>query len=244
MLQLNNYSVFVQEKQLVNGVSLTIPTGHLHVLMGPNGSGKSSLALSLMGHPAYQVTGQALLNGQDLLQLPVHKRAQAGLFLSFQQPYELPGVSVVTYIKAIYQALHGHVDVPTLQKMVYTYLDLLQLERAFYERNVNEGFSGGQKKKFELLQLLICKPKVAILDELDSGLDVDALRIVAQAVQHARDENKDMAMLLITHYQRALAYLKVDAVHMLARGSLVRTGDQTLVQTIERLGYDEVAQCH
>lgn len=207
MLQLSNYSVFVQDKQLVQDISLVVPEGALHVLMGPNGSGKSSLALSLMGHPAYQVTGQALLNGQDITQLPVHKRAQAGLFLSFQQPHELPGVPVATYLKAIYEASHGHVNASALQKQIYEYLDLLELEHAFYYRNLNEGFSGGQKKKFELLQLLLCKPKVAILDEIDSGLDVDALRVVAQTLQIARQQHPQMAILLITHYQRILAHL-------------------------------------
>lgn len=241
-LQLTNYSVLAHDKQLVNNLSLAIGAGQLHVLMGPNGSGKSSLALSLMGHPAYQVTGNALLCAQDITQLPVHKRAQAGLFLSFQQPYELPGVPVASYLKAVYQAMHGHIDVTSLQKQIYTYLDLLELDRAFYERNVNEDFSGGQKKKFELLQLLLCRPKVAILDELDSGLDVDALRVVAQALQHARTQHPHMAVLLITHYQRILTHMSVDAVHLLVQGSLVRTGDQRLVQAIERDGYDKVAQ--
>lgn len=240
-LTLHNYTVFVEAKQILKNISLAINSGSTHVLMGPNGSGKSSLALSLMGHPAYTTHGTALLNEQDILSLPAHKRAQAGLFLSFQQPHDISGLAVATYLKAIYEAAHGHIEPSLLQEKVYRYLDLLCLDRSFYYRNLNEGFSGGQKKKFEILQLLLLKPKLAILDEIDSGLDVDALKIVAHALRFARNEQPTMALLIITHYQRLLHYTTADAVHLLINGSLVKSGNVALAQEIEQRGYDRTS---
>lgn len=240
-LQLKNYSVSVQGKDVIKNITLALDAGSLHVLMGPNGSGKSSLALSLMGHPAYQVTGFVALNDQEITTLPAHKRAQAGLFLSFQQPQEIAGVQVATYLKAIYEAVHGHIEVAALQHKVYAYLELLELDHGFYYRNLNEGFSGGQKKKFEMLQLLLLKPRVAILDEIDSGLDVDALRVVAQALHVARNEHPAMCVLLITHYQRIVHYMQVNAVHLLVDGTIVRSGDAALAQAVEAHGYENMS---
>lgn len=239
-LTIANYAIFHDELQIVKNINLKIDQGSLHVLMGPNGSGKSTLALALMGHPAYSTTGSAYLNDQQLDELPVHKRAQAGLFLSFQQPHEIPGVPLRTFLKAAYEAIHEPIEPQELQSRVMRYLDLLELDQAIYWRNLHEGFSGGQKKKLELLQLLLLKPKVAILDEIDSGLDVDALRVVADALSVARKENPNMTVLLITHYQRMLHYLTPDAVHLLMDGELVRSGDAQLAQEIEQFGYDKV----
>lgn len=239
-LTLHNYTVFIEDKQILKNISLVLKPGSLHILMGPNGSGKSSLALSLMGHPAYIVTGTAHLNAQDLLTLSPDKRSHVGLFISFQQPHEISGLSVATYLTAIYQAAHGHIEPALLEKKIYYYLDLLCLDRSFYYRNVNEGFSGGQMKKFEILQLLLLKPRVAILDEIDSGLDVDALKIVAHALHVARQENPCMTLLIITHYQHLLDYTTVDAVHLLMHGTIITSGDYRLAQQIEQHGYDAI----
>lgn len=241
MIQLSNYNVFVADKQVIKNLSLEIKAGALHVLMGPNGSGKSSLALSLMGHKAYAATGSAIVKGQDLLLLPVDKRAQVGLFLSFQQPYEIPGVPLSSFFKVIYEVKYGPIEPKKLQEKLFAYFDLLEIDHAFYYRNLHEGFSGGQKKKLEMLQLLLLKPSVALLDEIDSGLDVDALRVVAQALAVARKENPDMAVLVITHYQRLLQYLQIDHLHILMDGLLVKSGDHQLAQIIEQHGYDAVS---
>ncbi len=242
-LQIKNYYVSLQDKKLLNDINLDITSGSVHALMGPNGSGKSTMALSLMGHPAYTVTGSVLLNGQEIGTMPTHKRAQAGLFLSFQQPYEIPGVSLSSFLKAAYEAVHKSIDPKALQDTVSAYLELLELDQSFYYRNLHEGFSGGEKKKLELLQLLLLKPKVAILDEIDSGLDVDALRVVAQALNTAREKNPQMSILLITHYQRMLTYIQPDQVHLLINGELIQSGDHTLASTIEQYGYDKVTAC-
>lgn len=236
-LQIQDVTVVVEGKQILQNINLTMVPGSVHVLMGPNGSGKSTLALSLMGHPAYTITGSVSLAGIDLQELPTYKRAQAGLFLSFQQPHEIPGVSLHAFLKAAYEALCQPIDNALLKQRVLTYLILLELDESFYYRNVHEGFSGGERKKLELLQLLLFRPKVAILDELDSGLDVDALRIVAQALQVACKENPAMSLLCITHYQRILRYIQPDHVHVLMQGMLVQSGDQSLADTIEQYGY-------
>lgn len=236
-LQIQDVTVVVEGKQILQNISLTMMPGSVHVLMGPNGSGKSTLALSLMGHPAYTVKGSVSLAGIDLQELPTYKRAQRGLFLSFQQPHEIPGVSLHSFLKAAYEALCHPIDNALLKQRVCAYLDLLELDESFYYRNVHEGFSGGERKKLELLQLLLFRPKVAILDELDSGLDIDALRIVAQALQAACKENPAMSLLCITHYQRILRYIQPDHVHVLMQGMLVQSGDRSLVDTIEQYGY-------
>ncbi len=242
-LQIKNYSVSLQDKKLLNNINLNIASGSVHALMGPNGSGKSTMALSLMGHPAYTVTGSVFLGEQEVSAMPTHKRAQAGLFLSFQQPHEIPGVPLSSFLKAAYEAVHEPIDPKTLQHTVSAYLELLELDQSFYYRNLHEGFSGGEKKKLELLQLLLLKPKFALLDEIDSGLDVDALRVVAQALRIAREKNPQMSILLITHYQRILTYIQPDQVHLLMNGRLVQSGDHTLASTIEQNGYDKVTAC-
>lgn len=243
VINIKDYAVFVQDKQLLSNISLELKPGSLHVLMGPNGSGKSSLALSLMGHKAYTTGGSVLIDGHDLTQLSTDKRAKLGVFLSFQQPHEIPGVPLASFFKAIYESIYGPIEPKKLQEKLFAYFDLLEIDHAIYYRNLNEGFSGGQKKKLEMLQLLLLKPRVALLDEIDSGLDVDALRVVAHALNSARQENPEMAILVITHYQRLLYYLQVDQVHLLMDGMLIRSGDRQLAEAIERHGYDKALLC-
>lgn len=241
-LHIKNLSVAVGEIPILHDITLDFAPGSVQALMGPNGSGKSTLALTLMGHNIYTVTGGAvMLAGQSLLELPVHKRAQLGLFLSFQQPYEIPGVPIAAFLKASYEALHGHITPQDLKNKVLGYFDLLGMDHALYYRNVHEGFSGGQKKKLELLQMLLFKPKVALLDEIDSGLDVDALKIVANAIAYAQQENPDLAVLMITHYRPLLDYVVPDLVYIMHAGRMVHAGDATLVREIDVHGYERFA---
>jgi Fe-S cluster assembly ATP-binding protein len=207
--------------------------------MGPNGSGKSSLAYTLMGHPAYELlNGSIVLNGTLLHELSVDKRAKLGLFLAFQQPLEIPGVTVGAFLKEAYQAVKGvHISVKDFQILVEEKLAILHLDSSILSRGLHEGFSGGERKKVEILQLLILQPKMAILDEIDSGLDVDALKVVAAGIAAARAERPEMIILLVTHYQRILNHVCPDFVHVLAQGELVASGDGKLVHAIEGAGY-------
>ncbi len=239
MLHIANLSVSIDELKILNNVNLNIASGTIHALMGPNGSGKSSLALTLMGHPTYTVKdGSVCLDKKDLLSLPVHKRAKAGLFLSFQQPLEISGVPIASFLKASYESMHGHITPTELKEKVLFYFDLLNMDHALFYRNVHEGFSGGQKKKLEMVQLLLLKPKIAILDEIDSGLDVDALQDVAKGLNFARQENPELSLLLITHYQRILNYIKPDHVHIMQKGTISTSGDHMLAEKIEQHGFD------
>lgn len=239
MLYIDQLSVLVQQKQVINNLSCTILPGAMHALMGPNGSGKSSLALTLMGHPSYRITsGTIRFADTDITQLLPDKRARLGLFLAFQHPVEIPGVTVFNFLKESYYALHGATGMQEFQSVLYAAMDLLSIDHAFAYRKVNEGFSGGEKKRLELLQLVLFKPMLAILDEIDSGLDVDALKIVAQGIALAREQNPDMSILLITHYQRILDYITPDVVHVMQAGQIICSGDATLAQTIEQRGYD------
>ena len=239
VLQIKNLSVSVNETPVLYDINLELQRSKVYALMGPNGSGKSSLALTMMGHPAYNPTsGSVVFNGEELFDLPVHKRAQKGLFLSFQQPYEIPGVPIASFLKASYEAIHGHITPQELKEKVLHYFDLLHMDHALYYRNMHEGFSGGQKKKLELIQLLLLRPKVAILDEIDSGLDVDALKITAQAILHAKKENPDLTLLMITHYRPLLDALMPDNVHILHAGRIVHAGGYALVPDIDENGYE------
>jgi Fe-S cluster assembly ATP-binding protein len=239
LLSIKNFSVTIEDTPILHAITLELEKGRFYALMGPNGSGKSTFALTLMGHPAYTVTGgDALLNGESLLALPVHKRAQKGFFLSFQQPYEIPGVPISVFLKASYESVHGHITPQDLKEKVLTYFDLLHMDHALYYRNVHEGFSGGQKKKLELLQLLLLKPQIAVLDEIDSGLDVDALKIVAHAIEFAKKENPTMTVLMITHYRPLLDYVVPHAVFVMHKGQVVHTGNADLIQEIDQCGYE------
>lgn len=225
---------------VVKGLSLQINPGSVHALMGRNGSGKSSFAYSLMGHPKYKITaGSMSFDDQDLLSLSPDKRAKLGIFLAFQHPIELPGVSVFNFLKESYHAIHGNqLSVSEFQLKIFSAMDHLNLDHSFAYRSLNDGFSGGEKKRFEMLQLMILKPKLAILDEIDSGLDVSALKMVAQALNQIKIENPSMSFLIITHYQKVLEYIMPDFVHVLTHGTIQHTGDASLALEIEHKGYD------
>lgn len=230
------------ETPILKGVDLTVESGRIQAVMGPNGSGKSTLAYVIAGHPKYVVTGGSItLDGQDVLDMSVDERARAGLFLAMQYPVEVPGVSVSNFLRTSATAVRG--EAPKLRtwiKDVKSAMGDLQMDPAFAERNVNEGFSGGEKKRHEILQMSLLKPKIAILDETDSGLDVDALRIVSEGVNRFREES-DAGILLITHYTRILRYIKPDVVNVFAGGRIVETGGPELAETLESEGYERFA---
>ena len=226
-------------KQILKGVDLTIAQGEIHAIMGPNGSGKSTLAYSIAGHPKYHVEGgSVLLDGIEVLTMSVDERARAGLFLAMQYPVEIPGVRMADFLRTAKTALNG--EAPALRpwiKEVSEAMKSLRMEKAFSERNVNEGFSGGEKKRHEILQLELLKPKFAILDETDSGLDVDALKIVSEGVNRANEAN-NLGVLLITHYTRILRYITPDFVHVFVDGRVAEEGGAELADRLENEGYD------
>ena len=237
-LEIRDLHVGVDDTPILKGVNLTVESGQTHAIMGPNGSGKSTLAYSIAGHPKYTVTsGQVLLDGQDVLEMAVDERARAGLFLAMQYPVEVPGVSVSNFLRTAATAIRG--EAPKLRtwvKEVNTAMAELEMDKAFAERNVNEGFSGGEKKRHEILQMALLKPKIAILDETDSGLDVDALRTVSEGVNRIRETG--IGTLLITHYTRILRYIKPDFVHVFVAGKIVQQGGPELAEQLEAEGYE------
>jgi Fe-S cluster assembly ATP-binding protein len=226
-------------KPILSGVDLTVKAGETHAIMGPNGSGKSTLAYSIAGHPKYQITdGTVTLDGEDVLAMTVDQRARAGMFLAMQYPVEVPGVSVANFLRTAKTAIDG--EAPKLRTWTAELrgaMEKLQMDPAFAQRNVNEGFSGGEKKRHEIMQLELLKPKVAILDETDSGLDIDALRIVSEGVNRVR-ETGDTGLLLITHYTRILRYIKPDFVHVFVGGKIVQEGGPELAEQLEAEGYE------
>ena len=226
-------------KEILKGVSLTINSGETHAIMGPNGSGKSTLASTIAGHPRYEVTsGSITLDGEDVLEMEVDERAQAGLFLAMQYPVEVPGVTMTNFLRTAKTALDGEAPkLRTWTKEVKDAMEKLKIDADFANRNVNEGFSGGEKKRVEILQLELFKPKFAVLDETDSGLDIDALRVVSEGVNRAHQEN-DMGTLLITHYTRILNYIKPDYVHVFVDGKVAEQGGPELADELEANGYD------
>jgi Fe-S cluster assembly ATP-binding protein len=225
---------------ILNGVSLDVPAGEVHAIMGPNGSGKSTLSKVIAGHESYEVTGGSVqLDGEDLLEMEIDERSRAGVFLAFQYPAEVPGVSNANFIRAALQARlpkGEELDAVAYYKDLYAKMDLLEMDRKFTGRAVNEGFSGGEKKRNEILQMMMLEPKFCILDETDSGLDIDALKIVAKGVNAMR--SPDRGFLLITHYQRLLDYIQPDHVHVMSAGQIVRSGGPDLAHELERDGYD------
>ena len=227
-----------EPKEILKGVNLTINSGETHAIMGPNGSGKSTLSYTLAGHPKYEVTGgEVLLDGENLLDMDVDERAKAGLFLAMQYPIEVPGVSMANFLRTAATAVRG--EAPKLRewvKEVREAQDELVIDKAFSERSVNEGFSGGEKKRHEILQLELLKPKFGILDETDSGLDVDALKVVSSGVNRAHEEN-NMGVMLITHYTRILRYIKPEFVHVFVDGKMVDQGGPELADRLEEEGY-------
>jgi Fe-S cluster assembly ATP-binding protein len=239
-LVIEDLRVSVADRQIVRGLNLTIRPGEVHAIMGPNGSGKSTLANALMGNPAYTVDGgHAWLKGQDILELETDERARLGLFLAFQYPTEIPGVRVEDFLRLAYNSTHGTDLTPIEFRMqLWDTLGDLQMDASFAKRYVNEGFSGGEKKRNEIVQMAILQPTIAVLDETDSGLDIDALRIVADGVNKLIEREGDkMGVLVITHYQRLLNYIKPDFVHVLARGRIIKEGGPELALELEEKGY-------
>ena len=246
LLKITDLSARVAGKDILKGVNLEVRRGEIHAIMGPNGSGKSTLAQVLAGRADYEVTGGSVtFEGQDLLSLPAEERARAGLFLGFQYPVEIPGVNNVYLLKAALNAKRKaagqpEVDAYEFLALIKQKMKLMQMSESFLSRGVNEGFSGGEKKRNEVLQMLVLEPKLAILDETDSGLDIDALKIVSMGVNSLRDPNR--AVVLVTHYQRLLGYIVPDHVHVLSGGRILKSGDRSLALELERRGYDWVQQ--
>jgi Fe-S cluster assembly ATP-binding protein len=242
MLEIKNLHAGVDDKKILKGINLTINPGEVHAVMGPNGSGKSTLASILAGREGYEVTeGQVLYNGQDLLEMDPEERAREGVFLAFQYPVEIPGVNSTYFLKAALNEVRKHKGQPELDAMEFLSLvkqkmKLLELPEDLLKRPVNEGFSGGEKKRNEIFQMAVLEPKLSILDETDSGLDIDALKIVANGVNKLKSKNN--AQLVITHYQRLLDYIIPDYVHVLYNGRIVKTGDKNLALELEKRGYD------
>ena len=245
LLEIKNLHVALEDgTEIVKGVDLAVDQNEIHAIMGPNGSGKSTLAYSLMGHPAYKITeGEILFGGEDLVPLAADERAQRGLFLAFQYPHAVPGVTVTSFLRsainAIRKARAGHDDpvpIPKFRKDLFAAMDRLSVSRELASRYLNDGFSGGEKKRVEILQMAMLNPKIAVLDETDSGLDIDALRIVASGVQNLA--GPEMGVLLITHYQRILNYVTPDHVHVFIDGRIVEEGGPELAHTLEAEGYE------
>ena len=246
LLKIDNLSARIGEKKILTGLNLAVKAGEVHAIMGPNGSGKSTLAQVLAGREDYVVTGGSVsFEGRDLLALAVEERARAGIFLGFQYPVEIPGVNNVYLLKAALNAKRKaageqEVDAYEFLTLVKEKMKLMQMSEAFLSRGVNQGFSGGEKKRNEILQMLVLEPKLAILDETDSGLDIDALKIVAAGVNSMRSEQR--AIVLVTHYQRLLDYIVPDRVHVLSGGKILKSGDKSLALELEKRGYDWVKQ--
>lgn len=239
MLELNNLHISSENKEIINGVSLKIKPGEIHALMGPNGSGKSTLSLVLAGHPRYIVTsGRIKLDGKDITNLSPEKRAKLGLFLAMQYPVAIPGVTVANFLHTSLKNLKKDVKPAEFVTNLKSKMSELKINESFGSRGINDGFSGGEKKKMEVLQLSILKPKYTILDETDSGLDVDALKTVASGIKKA--SGPKLGILLITHYQRILNYIKPDFVHILVGGRIVQSGNYTLAREVEKKGYSKI----
>lgn len=244
MLEINNLHVRVEEKEILKGLSLSAKPGEVHAIMGPNGSGKSTLAATLAGREGYEVTdGSATLNGMDILDMEADERAREGVFLAFQYPVEIPGVNTTYFLKAAVNACRRHrgeseLDATEFLKLIREKMNVLELPQEFLKRPVNEGFSGGEKKRNEIFQMAMLEPKLAVLDETDSGLDIDALRIVSEGVNRLR--SPDRIQIIITHYQRLLDYIVPDHVHVLADGKIVRSGGKEIALQLEEEGYERV----
>ena len=239
-LEIKNLNVSIGDKQIIKDLNLTVPKGEVHAIMGPNGSGKSTLSKVIAGHEDYVVTdGKVLLDGVDIAELEVDERSRAGIFLAFQYPAEVPGVSNANFLRAALQARMSdgeEIDAVAFYKSMYAKMDELEMDRKFTKRAVNEGFSGGEKKRNEILQMMMLDPRYALLDETDSGLDIDALKVVAKGVNSMRSPGR--GFLIITHYQRLLDYIKPDAVHVMSDGQIVKSGGAELALELEESGYD------
>ena len=244
MLKIENLHAEIDGKQILNGLMLEVAAGEIHAIMGPNGSGKSTLSKIIAGHEDYEVTqGRVLLDGVDIADLEVDERSRAGIFLAFQYPAEVPGVSNANFLRAALQSRMPEgeeIDAVAFYKQMYARMDELEMDRKFTSRAVNEGFSGGEKKRNEILQMMMLEPRYCLLDETDSGLDIDALKIVAKGVNAMRSDHR--GFLVITHYQRLLDYIQPDHVHVLADGQIVKSGGKELALELEKSGYDFLKQ--
>lgn len=247
-LVIRNLHVSIEDKEILCGLNLTVSTGEVHAIMGPNGTGKSTLANTLMGHPSYRVTeGEILLNGVNIVDMPADERSRLGMFLAFQYPVSIPGVTVANFLRTAVNARrksanpqdHG-IAIPEFRKQMIAQMDYLKMDHAFAGRYLNEGFSGGEKKRTEILQMAMLKPEFAILDETDSGLDIDALKVVSEGVNALR--GPELGVLVITHYQRMLNYIKPDVVHVMMDGRIVESDGPELALTLEERGYDWVRE--
>lgn len=238
LLKIKGLCAGVEEKEILKGIDLEINKGEIHVIMGPNGAGKSTLASVLVGHPNYTVTsGEALLEGEDILELSVDKRARKGIFLSFQYPEEIPGLTLEDFLRSAKEAVSGEKQYFTkFHRYLVQTMEKLNIDKSYCDRHLNVGYSGGEKKKNEILQMAILEPKLAILDETDSGLDRDATKIVFEGLHSLKNENS--SMLIITHYDKVLEYLKPDFVHILVDGKIVKTGGIELIEQIESEGFE------
>lgn len=247
-LSINNLHVNVADKEILKGVNITVRSGEVHAIMGPNGTGKSTLANTLMGHPGYEVTqGDILLDGQSILEMEADERSHLGMFLAFQYPIAIPGVTLANFLRVALNSRRKAVNpedkgipVPEFRKMMIEKMDYLKMDHAFAGRYLNDGFSGGEKKRAEILQMAMLQPKFAVLDETDSGLDIDALRIVSEGVNALR--GPDLGVLVITHYQRILNYIQPDVVHVMMNGRVVESGGSELALNLEQHGYDWIRE--
>jgi len=247
-LVINGLKVSIEGKQILNGVNLKVKQGEVHAIMGPNGTGKSTLAYTLMGHPSYTVDeGKVTFKGKDLLEMAVDERSRLGLFLAFQYPVSIPGVTVANFLRTAVNSRRKAVNpedkgiaIPEFRKLLLEKMNMLKMDTSFAGRYLNEGFSGGEKKRAEVLQMAVLQPEIAILDETDSGLDIDALRVVSEGVNLLRSQN--IGVLLITHYQRMLNYIKPDMVHIMMGGTIVESGGAELALHLEEHGYDWVRE--
>lgn len=243
-LEIRDLVIEVGGKKILRGVDLTVKSGEIHVLMGPNGSGKSTLAHSLMGHPEYAISGGEMFwDGNNINRLSPDERSRLGLFIAFQYPVEIEGVSLEKFLRLSYNTLHpdNYLSVYDFREQLQEQLVALQMDEGFLQRNLNEDFSGGEKKKAEILQLAVLKPKIAVLDETDSGLDVDSLRVVARGVQNIfKSRQGDLGVLLITHYSRILRYIKPDCVHVMVGGKIMESGGEELANRLEKEGYGKL----
>ncbi len=246
MLEVKDLRVSVEDKEILKGLNLTINPGEVHAIMGPNGAGKSTLSAVIAGRDGYEVTaGSITFEGENVLEMEIEERARAGMLLGFQYPVEIPGVKNVYLLKAALNAKRKHLGLPEIEapefmKLVREKLQFMKMDNSFLHRSVNEGFSGGEKKRNEILQMLILEPKLALLDEIDSGLDIDALKVVSEGVNSLRDAGRSIVM--VTHYQRLLDYIVPDHIHVLSDGKIIKSGDKSLALELEKRGYDWVIE--